>query len=252
MIPSVDFLGKQISFYQILAIIGIFACGLFACVQAKKRGLDVDDMIVALLLCAVGALVGGHILYGITNLPLLGQVLAPRAGNGPFRRLLERDAARVRRLRVLRRPAGRHGGGRSLLEKEEAAGRLCGRDGCLRAAVPHLRPRGLFPGRLLLRHRVPVGFVYTQNPIPQANGVRRFPVQLLEALFCLLLFLALFALLHRGLCRGGCWPSICASTAWGASSWNSCAGMHTAASCSAFPPRRSSACCCFWARCFSL
>lgn len=87
MIPSVDFLGKQISFYQILAIIGIFACGLFACVQAKKRGLDVDDMIVALLLCAVGALVGGHILYGITNLPLLGQVLArvPETGlSGDF------------------------------------------------------------------------------------------------------------------------------------------------------------------------
>ena len=87
MIPPFELFGKTFGIYPLCALAGIFACGLFACVQAKKRGLDVDDMIVALLLCAVGALVGGHILYGITNLPLLGQVLArvPETGlSGDF------------------------------------------------------------------------------------------------------------------------------------------------------------------------
>ena len=45
------------------------------------------------------------------------------------------------------------------------------------------------------------GFVYTQNPIAMANGVRRFPVQLLEALFCFFLFLLLFSLFRRGRCK---------------------------------------------------
>ena len=202
MIPSVDFLGKQISFYQILAIIGIFACGLFACAQAKKRGLDVDDMIVALLLCAAGALVGGHILYGITNLPLLGQVLArvPETGlSGDFwSGMLLVFGGSVFYGGLL---GGMAAGGLYWKRKRLPAGYV----DVMAVSVPlfHTFGRvGCFLGGCCYGIECPVGFVYTQNPIPQANGVRRFPVQLLEALFCLLLFLALFALLRRGLCRG--------------------------------------------------
>ena len=42
------------------------------------------------------------------------------------------------------------------------------------------------------------GFVYTINPIAEANGVTRFPVQLLEAGFNILLFFFLYHLFKIG------------------------------------------------------
>ena len=58
MIPPVEFLGKTITIYPIMALIGVFVSGIFACKQAAKLGLDDNDMICVLLFCAVGALLG--------------------------------------------------------------------------------------------------------------------------------------------------------------------------------------------------
>lgn len=49
MIPPVEFLGKTITIYPIMALIGVFVSGIFACKQAVKRGLDDNDMICVLL-----------------------------------------------------------------------------------------------------------------------------------------------------------------------------------------------------------
>ena len=46
------------------------------------------------------------------------------------------------------------------------------------------------------------GFTYTRALVPEANGVSRFPVQLLESLLCLLLFLAMYFLIKRRLLCG--------------------------------------------------
>ena len=73
MIPPVEFLGKTITIYPIMALIGVFVSGIFACKQAVKRGLDDNDMICVLLFCAVGALLGGHMLYGLLQLPVMLQ-----------------------------------------------------------------------------------------------------------------------------------------------------------------------------------
>ena len=50
MIPPVEFLGKTITIYPIMALIGVFVSGIFACKQAVKRGLDDNDLICVLLL----------------------------------------------------------------------------------------------------------------------------------------------------------------------------------------------------------
>ncbi len=75
MIPSFSFLGKTFAIYPVLALIGIFVSGIYACRTAKKRGYDDNDMIVFLLISGIGVLLGMHLLYGVTNLPLLQKLL---------------------------------------------------------------------------------------------------------------------------------------------------------------------------------
>ena len=67
MYPTIEIFGKTIGTYTLLALIGGLLAGLFAMRAAKKRGYDDNDMLVTVLLGALGALIGGHLLYGITN-----------------------------------------------------------------------------------------------------------------------------------------------------------------------------------------
>lgn len=202
MIPPFEIFGKTFSIYTIVILIGIFAAGLFACSQIKRRGLDVDDMIVVLLVCGGGALLGGHFLYGLTHPSLIGQTFAllfQTGFSGEFWQSL-----------LLTYGGSVFYGG--LLGGMAAGGVYWKRKGMpvdfvdvMAVSVPlfHTFGRiGCFLGGCCYGIECSVGFVYTQNPIEIANGVRRFPVQLLEALFCFLLFLTLFTLLRRGLCKG--------------------------------------------------
>ena len=202
MIPPFEIFGKTFSIYTIIILIGLFAAGLFACAQIKRRKLDVDDMIVVLLICCGGAVLGGHILYGLTHPSLIPQTFAllfQTGFSGEFWQSL-----------LLTFGGSVFYGG---LLGGMAAGGVCWKRkrlptdfvDVMAVSVPlfHTFGRiGCFLGGCCYGIECSVGFVYTQNPIEIANGVRRFPVQLLEALFCFLLFLALFALLRRGLCRG--------------------------------------------------
>ena len=71
MFPSFVLFGKTIGLYPLMSLIGIFVAGLFICYLTKKHGYSVDDMITFLLICACGVLLGGHLLYGLINFPLL-------------------------------------------------------------------------------------------------------------------------------------------------------------------------------------
>ncbi|MBQ8267071.1 MAG: prolipoprotein diacylglyceryl transferase, partial [Clostridia bacterium] len=74
MFPYFIIFGKMITTYFLLALIGAFVAGVFACVLARKRGLDDNNIIIILLFSAVGAILGGHILYGITNIKLIPEI----------------------------------------------------------------------------------------------------------------------------------------------------------------------------------
>ena len=71
MIPYVNIFGKQISMYLIMTMVGIFVSGPFAIKEAKKRGKDPNEILVILLISAIGLFIGGHLLYGITNINIL-------------------------------------------------------------------------------------------------------------------------------------------------------------------------------------
>ena len=71
MFPSFILFGKEIGTYTIMAIIGALLAGWLACRAAKRRGLDENDMLVTLLIAAIGVFIGSHLLYGLTNLPVI-------------------------------------------------------------------------------------------------------------------------------------------------------------------------------------
>ena len=68
MFPYIDFFGRQISSYAIMSLIGALTAGYVACKTTRKRGYDDNNMIMLLLIATIGIFLGGHIMYGITNI----------------------------------------------------------------------------------------------------------------------------------------------------------------------------------------
>lgn len=198
MIPSFSFLGKTFAIYPVLALIGIFVSGIYACRTAKKRGYDDNDMIVFLLISGIGVLLGMHLLYGVTNLPLLQKLLHTPGVISSWKDFLD-VVVSIFGGSVF------YGG----LLGGIAAGYLYGKNrkldlsawsDMIAPVVPlfHVFGRiGCFLGGCCYGAESPVGFVYRYSPIPEANGVVRFPIQLVEAFWNLLLFLVLSHLLRK-------------------------------------------------------
>ena len=53
MIPSFPLLGRTFTIYPLMALVGMFASGIYACRSAKRAGQNEDDMIVLLLVSYV-------------------------------------------------------------------------------------------------------------------------------------------------------------------------------------------------------
>ncbi|MBQ9415102.1 MAG: prolipoprotein diacylglyceryl transferase, partial [Clostridia bacterium] len=77
MFPYITIFGRQIGLYTICAGIGVFAAGIFACRAIRRFAPnDRDDMLITLVCAAAGVLLGGHLLYAITNWESIGYVLS--------------------------------------------------------------------------------------------------------------------------------------------------------------------------------
>ncbi len=67
MFPIFVLFGREISMYALMAVVGLLAAGVIFCIRIRKAGYDDNEAILFLLVLGVGMLVGGHILFGITN-----------------------------------------------------------------------------------------------------------------------------------------------------------------------------------------
>lgn len=76
MYPYIEIFDKKISTYGLMSTIGLFVAAILACYLIKKEDKDYYDMIVVLLISSVGLFVFSHILYGITNIDLLIRVIS--------------------------------------------------------------------------------------------------------------------------------------------------------------------------------
>lgn len=202
MYPILYFAGRPIGTYTLCAIVGILLAGWYACRAARVRKQDENEVIILLLVSVVGILLGSHLLYALTNLgPLLiawqesaGQgfmlrleAVAPYVGGAVFYGgLLGGLAAGALYLRIRRLPFAAYA---DIAAPAIPLFHAFGRIGCFLGGCCYGIP---WEG----------GITYTRALSPEANGVARFPVQLLESALLFALFFLLAALFRLGALRG--------------------------------------------------
>lgn len=202
MIPNFTVFGRELSAYMICAIVGVVVVFFFLYFTAPRYGANDVEAIFLLLCAAFGGIIGAKILYCLTNLSDLQELLA-----------LWNTLAQSERLD---RISKLFGGGvyyGSLL-----GGMLTGWL-YLKLKKLDMKPYadlsavgiplfhgigrlGCFLTGCCYGVECKVGFVYHYAPHAAANGVRRFPVQLVEMSLNFGLFFLLLYLLQKGRAKG--------------------------------------------------
>lgn len=203
MFPSFYVLGRQLNSYAITAIIGGLLAGFYCCRAARKRNIDSNNVISMLLWSALGVLIGGHLLYGITNFDLLVTFIKNIAKYPSIRQafhdlniifggmvfyggLIGGTAAAAIYLRIRKLNYRAYF---DVMAPGIPLFHLFGRIGC-------------FLGGCCYGIECTFGVTYTASPFPEANGVSRLPVPLIGSFLNLMLFLLLSALYAKNKCRG--------------------------------------------------
>jgi phosphatidylglycerol:prolipoprotein diacylglycerol transferase len=176
---------------------GVFAAGIYVCRLCTKNGHDDSDGINFLLLTSIGVFVGGHILYSIVNYQIIIHVVKNISNIDSFKNFLSAvylifggnifyggllGGMLAVAIILKKRPQYRY-----LLDFVAPAVPLFhffGRIGCFFAGC-------------CFGIEASFGFTFRHSIIGEANGVSRFPVQLLEAFFNILLFFLLNYLLKK-------------------------------------------------------
>ena len=192
MFPSITVFGKTIGFYGLLACIGVIASSFLLYQLLKKRSkASLDDMILFLLFVGGGMLIGGHLLYGLTNASKI-KILLSVTDFSQFRSLF---------LEIF---------GGSVFYGGLIGGSICGVIGtrilklntalyadamAVSAPLFHIFGRiGCFFAGCCYGIESKFGFVL--------NGVRRFPVQLLEATMNALIVILMLSLYTKRKTQG--------------------------------------------------
>ena len=68
MFPYFTLIGKVIGSYALISIIGLIVCCIVTVRLGKKYKIELEDIILAAVAVGIGLILGGHILYGITNI----------------------------------------------------------------------------------------------------------------------------------------------------------------------------------------
>lgn len=203
MIPNITIGAKTISAYMIMALIGILVSLFYSMHLAKKREKDEIRVLVMLLIAGASTVVGAHLLYALIDFDLLVRFFRELGTVRSFGDFLER-------VNLVFGGAVFYGGLLSgmlggwlylrLTKKERAAYMDLGA-----VAIPLFHGFGRI-GCFLSGccYGVPwaYGVTYRHSVAEQANGIARFPVQLVEALLNFGLFFLLRHLFLRGKMEG--------------------------------------------------
>ncbi len=191
MYSSIYIFGREIGTYGLLFVIGLLLCGLLGAVLAKKKfNIMYEDIILLMVTLGIGLLIGGHLLYGITNLHNMV---------GAFAKMESFDISRIFMILVATFGGNVFYGGllgsilaiyiytkysKSLVRSQVFD--------VYAVCIPlfHCFGRvGCFLGGCCYGIECSIGFTAHGNKyLPELNGVSRFPVQLLEAFLNLCIF----------------------------------------------------------------
>ncbi len=192
MYPIITLAGHQIGTYALLGIFGILVSATVAAFKLKKSNILPEDVIIYTLIGALGALIGGHILYGIVNYKLIiksfALLLDRKSFKGFIKILFTAFGGSVYYGSFLGTAASVWFALRKNKNKEIILDAMA-------VVMPlfHIFGRiGCFLGGCCYGIESKIGFIVYKNPIsPGICGVKRFPVSLLEAFINLIIFLIL-------------------------------------------------------------
>lgn len=179
MYPDITIFGKTFGIYALIAVAAGMLVGVLMCRRVSRLGLDDNDAIMFLLCVVGGVLVGGSVLYALTNLQFVPRLFA----SGSFGEF-------INNFNLLFGGSVFYGGllGGSLTGWLYTKYKHLDKTVYLDTIAPliplfHGFARiGCFFGGCCYGIESHIGFVVHNNPyIPALNGVRRFPVQLLES-----------------------------------------------------------------------
>jgi phosphatidylglycerol:prolipoprotein diacylglycerol transferase len=191
MLPLFTIFGKPIGTYLIMSLAGIFAAGIYVSHVCKKSGYDDNDGIIFMLLALIGVFIGGHILYSIVNYRIIIYAINNIETVKSFQDFLN-IASLIWGGSVFY--GGLFGGllvAKIVTCKRPQFGYLFD---IATPSIPlfHFFGRiGCFLGGCCFGIESSFGFTFRRSIVEEANGINRFPVQLLEALFNLILFFIL-------------------------------------------------------------
>lgn len=183
MLPIVNILGRELGMYPLMVLVGILVAGTFAYVKAEKWQIRPVDMIEVLAISAIGVVVGSHMLYALVEFPRwpYQSIWTTLGGSVFYGGLLGGTGLGLWYIRWRKYP---------LRPMTEIAA-------CVIPLFHGFARIGCFFGGCCYGIESHFGFVMTESLAPMANGVMRFPVQLLEAAADFTLFLFLFFLLEK-------------------------------------------------------
>ncbi|MCL2230478.1 MAG: prolipoprotein diacylglyceryl transferase [Treponema sp.] len=191
MFPFITIFGKTVGLYQITLLLGIFSMGVYVCRLCTKNGHDDSDGINFLLLASIGVFAGGHILYSIVNYRIFLHVIKNIGSIDSFGVFLD-AVSLIWGGNIFY--GGLLGGILAaviILKKRPQYGYLLD---YIAPAIPlfHFFGRiGCFFSGCCFGVESSLGCTFHNSIVEQANGINRFPVQLLEAFVNLMLFFAL-------------------------------------------------------------
>lgn len=203
MFPEIHFLNKNIQPYMILSLIGILVCLFYIIKKSKKEKISDYDYIIVVLFGALGALIGGHLLYGIVNYKLIVMFLT--------------KINKVKSLQVLIQCFVEMFGG-SVFYGGLIGGLIAAfltirikkmnikkTTDFLTPVIPlfHFFGRiGCFLSGCCYGIESKIGFTYKHSLVESANNVNRFPIQLVESFYNLLIFILLTIIYKKKKLKG--------------------------------------------------
>lgn len=203
MFPYITVFGKDISLYAIMVIVGVLCSGSYIIKMCKKKNIDDNKAITILLFSCIGVFFGGHILYGLTNIKLIYILINNFDKISSFKMFIQC-------LMEIFGGSVFYGGligglivgffalRKSSIDKEK----FCD---IVAPAIPlfHFFGRiGCFLVGCCYGIESHFGLVFRHSMLDSANNVSRFPVQILEALFNLILFIILAVLNKKDKFKG--------------------------------------------------
>lgn len=200
MFPYFEIFGKTIGSYGFCAMVGLLVCGAVGCLLARRFQIAYEDIILIMVVIGVSLVIGGHLLYGITNADKL-IVLIKRASEFHIKQIF---GYLVQIFGGMVYYGGFLGACAGLLiytKFSKAVKREQVFD-LFAVCIPlfHVFGRiGCFFSGCCYGVESKFGFVVHGNTlIPELNDVRRLPVSLIEATCNLLIFLVLLRMFLKG------------------------------------------------------